>query len=61
MPSLVAIKRKELLARGERERERESVCVCVCVCLLIYIILLGSLCYCNELFRKIRNEMFYKL
>ena len=57
MPSLVAIKRNELLARGERERERE----CVCVCLLIYIILLGSLCYCNELFRKIRNEMFYKL
>ena len=57
MPSLVAIKRKELLARGERERES----VCVCVCLLIYIILLGSLCYCNELFRKIRNEMFYKL
>ena len=35
MPSLVAIKRKELLARGERERERERERVCVCVCVFV--------------------------
>ena len=36
LPSLVVIKRKELLARRERERERERESVCVCVFVDLY-------------------------